>query len=272
MSPPPAHPAVWVLEGGVFPEAEGAMRRAVVDSGLRAVAWDDAWWSGKNWPRLDGHAVVFHGSLSNADRIRREVAWRPGAYCRTQEFRCSAWYPRASPWLLHRSWVRTTVRDLVSDPGRQFDSISAGDRVFVRPDSPLKPFSGRVVKREALTLEALDHGFYYDDDNLPVVIAPVRSVQREWRYVVVKGRVVAGSAYQADGRRPLPDLPGTEAWSHASQIAAALLPPEEVYVLDTCEADGALHLLELNPFSGADLYACDRPAVVEAVTAAAGAS
>jgi hypothetical protein len=89
----------------VFPESEGAMRRAVGDAGLRAVAWDDAWWSGRNCPRLEDHAVVFHGSLGNADRIRREVAWRPGAYCRTEEFRCSAWFPRAAPWLLHRSWA-----------------------------------------------------------------------------------------------------------------------------------------------------------------------
>ena len=26
--------------------------------------------------------------------------------------------------------------------------------------------------------------------------------------------------------------------------------------MDVCEADGRLWLLELNPFSGADLYAC----------------
>jgi len=36
--------------------------------------------------------------------------------------------------------------------------------------------------------------------------------------------------------------------------------------MDVCEADGQLHLLELNPFSGADLYSCDRAAVVSAVS------
>ena len=86
--------------------------------------------------------------------------------------------------------------------------------------------------------------------------------------MVVDGAVVAGSAYAADGRRALPDDPGGEAWAFAAQIAADLPAPERVYVLDVCEADGGLALLELNPFSGADLYACDPGAVVDAVAAA----
>ncbi len=38
-----------------------------------------------------------------------------------------------------------------------------GYTVFVRPDSPLEPFSGRVLERGRISLQALDHGFYYDD-------------------------------------------------------------------------------------------------------------
>ncbi len=54
-------------------------------------------------------------------------------------------------------------------------------------------------------------------------------------------------------------------WRFAAHIAAALEPPEPVYVLDVCECDGELHLLELNPFSGADLYDCDLDTIVRAV-------
>jgi hypothetical protein len=48
-----------------------------------------------------------------------------------------------------------------------------------------------------------------------------------------------------------------------------MVPPEEVYALDLCESEGELWLLELAPFRGADLYACDASAVVEAVGALA---
>jgi hypothetical protein len=158
------------------------------------------------------------------------------------------------------------AEDLVADPRAALHPLGDPDSVFVRPDSPLKPFAGRVLRRDDLTMKALDFGFYYDDPRLPVVIAPVRAVGPEWRYVVVDGQVVAGSAYSPEHRSAAPDDPRGAPWALASEIAAALPAPERVYVMDICESDGELRLVELNPFSGADLYACDRRAVLDEVS------
>lgn len=258
----------WVLETGAFADEQRALRDAVTAAGHDILIWDDEWWSSGRWPRLTSPAV-FHGSLGNAARIRDELPWRPGAYCNTAAFHCTVWYPAARRWLLHRDWSISSARALVDDPDEALRSLGHPDAVFVRPDSPLKPFSGRVVRRDALTLAALDHGFYYDDDTIAVVVAPVRSIEREWRYVIVAGDVIAGSAYAADGRHALPDQPAAPAWQFAAEVAAALPAPDEVYVMDVCLADGDLRLLELNPFSGADLYACSPSAIVTAVSALA---
>jgi hypothetical protein len=236
------------------------MRDAVLAAGHEAIAWSDDGWSDGRWPRLADRRVIFHGSLGNAARIRATLPWRPGAWCDVAAFHCSAWYPRARPWLLHRAWELSTVEALVAAP-------APSQPLFVRPDSPLKPFSGRVLAQ--ITLKALDHGLYYDDAGLPVIVAPVRAVGREWRYVVVERRVVAGSAYDAQARAPSPDDPGGAPWQFAAAVAGELEPPEAVYVMDVCEADGELHVLELNPFSGADLYGCSRAAVVAEVSRAA---
>lgn len=247
----------WVLEQGVFGSGcdLGPAARA---AGHPVSRWDDAWWD-EGAPRHAG-PVLFHGSLENADRVRRDLGWRPGAFCDAAAFACTAWYPRAGRWLLNADWRCVPAQALVAAP-------PAHDPLFVRPDSPLKPFSGRVLARAQLSLAALDHGYYYEDPGLPVIVAPARPVSAEWRYVVVEGRVVAGSAYQAAGRAALPEDPGGAPWRFAAEIARALEPPEAVYVLDVCESAGALRLLELNPFSGADLYACDAGAVVAAVAA-----
>ncbi len=46
--------------------------------------------------------------------------------------------------------------------------------------------------------------------------------------------------------------------------------PESVWVLDVCKTnDNQYHLLEIGGFSFAGLYACDKDAIVEAVSAAA---
>lgn len=262
----------WVLEGEVFPHSHEAMRAAVVAAGHEVMAWKDAWLEEDRWPRLSTDRALFHGSLGSAAQLAARRVWTPGAYCDAAKFRCSSWYPAAARWLLHTTWIPTTASELVTELPRMLERLGDPASFFVRPDSPLKPFSGRVLQRDAVSLAALDHGFYFDDEHLPVIVAPTRTVGREWRYVVVAGAVVAGSAYQSDGRSALPDEPSGAPWKLAASIASELPPPEDVYVLDLCECDGDLRLLELNPFSGADLYACDRASVVAAVSERALAS
>jgi hypothetical protein len=257
---------LWVVEGSVF---DGTymerMRQATSALGHRLVPWDDGWWLA-GVPELD-NPVVFHGSLGNAHAIRSQLpGWQPGAFCATDAFHCSAWYPRAEKWLLHARYEILAASQLVAGPGQAFDRIGATDLAFIRPDSPLKPFAGRVLPRGAVSLAALDHGFYYEDEHLPVVVAPVRVVGREWRFVVVNREVVAGSGYVADSRKAVTQTPDSKAWRFAAEVASEMEPPEPVYVLDVCETPEGLRLLELNPFSGADLYACDTNAVVAEVS------
>jgi len=256
----------WVLEAEVFPASHARMLDAVRGASAEAVLWKDEWLADESWPRLSGRVVIFHGSLGNAAVVAERLPWRPGSFCDPEGFHCSRWYPRARRWLLHRTWTLSSVGELATTPDDVLARIGRPEAFFVRPDSPLKPFSGRVLRRDQISLAALDHGFYYEDKQLPVIVAPVRAVRREWRYVVVAREVVAGSAYQADGRSALPDDPTGEAWAFASAVARQIDAPQDVLVLDACEADGALFLLEINPFGGADLYACDRTAVVAAVS------
>ncbi len=256
----------WVLEPQVFGPGYEAMSNAVREAGHGLVLWDDLWWETGDWPRLSDYSVIFHGSLGNAARVHSDLPWRPGAFCQTRAFYCTAWYPGASQWILNTPWRATTVRELVESTLEVVSCIGSPDSVFVRPDSPLKPFAGRVLPSSAISLDALDFGFYYEDKNLPIVIAPARVVSREWRYVVVSRQVVAGSAYAADGRTALPDQPTGEPWMYATEVASALESPEQVYVMDVCQTEDSLRLLELNPFSGADLYGCDPKAVVEGVS------
>lgn len=259
----------WVLESDVFPNSDAGLRRAILDAGHTIVDWDDAWWSDGLPPGLGKSVTVFHGSLGSADRIARELDWCPGSYCNTAAFLCSAWYDRARPWLLHSDWRILPANAFVANAASIADDLGCADRIFVRPDSPLKPFSGRVVETSSVTLATLDHGFYFDDETLPVVVAPLQDVGREWRFIVVNGNIVTGSAYDPATRSAVSDPIDSNARSVARTIAASLPAPDDVYVLDLCETKGALRLLELNPFGGADLYACDSSIVVESVAGAA---
>ncbi|MFT5683242.1 MAG: hypothetical protein ACI8RZ_004173 [Myxococcota bacterium] len=257
---------LWLIETDVFDDTyKVRMSAAIRSTGHTLRLWDDAWWD-DGLPRVRG-PVMFHGSLGNAAAIKaRCPSWAPGALCDVNAFRCSTWYPRADRWLLHARHRTLPAQQLVADAAAVYRSVGAGDAAFVRPDSPLKPFSGRVISASAMSLSALDHGIYWEDDQLPVVVAPLRDIGREWRFVIVNRQVVTGSGYIAEGRQADAAEPTGAPWRLAAEIAAHIAPPEPAYVLDVCEADGALHLLELGPLSGADLYGCDLSAVVSAVS------
>lgn len=194
----------WIVEPDVFSDKDGGLVYAARCARHTVFRWADDWQQRAFASVPD--PVVFHGSLGTAAFIRTQLPWKPGAFCAVERFHCLSWYPQATPWLLHQQWVDTTVEQLVANP----EAVRyLGSEVFIRPDSPLKPFSGRVLPLDKISLATLDHGFYYDDPALRILVAPVRNVAREWRYVVVNKEVVAGSAYSAD-RQPLPDTPEGE--------------------------------------------------------------
>ncbi len=259
----------WVLESEVFPETHTPLREAIRERGHRLIDWSDEWWYEGFPRRIPTSAVIFHGSLGNAARVAKELDWKPGSLCPVDAFCCSAWYDAARPWLVHSAWAISPANELVAKAREIAARIGGDDKIFVRPDSPLKPFSGRVVEVASLTLAKLDHGFYFDDESLPVLAAPVKAIGHEWRFVIVDTKVVAGSAYDPAGRKALPVALDAEAATFASSVAAAIPAPAAAYVLDVCECGDELRLLELNPFGGADLYACDPLAVVDALSALA---
>jgi hypothetical protein len=95
-------------------------------------------------------------------------------------------------------------------------------------------------------------------------------VTAEWRFVVAGGRVVTGSLYKREGNLAVEPAVDSGALALAERAAAGGYEPDPVWMLDVGRtADGSYGLLEVGGFSFSDLYATDKNAVVEAVSAAA---
>ena len=256
---------VWCLEKDLFGDRHSRLIAAIEDSGGKYLEWQDEWLLNGQIPKLADNKVVFHGSLGNASQIKEITSWNPGAFCNTKSFYCSAWYPLWQEHLVHQTWITSTVEELVNNPAVA-KQIASNNTVFVRPDSPLKPFSGRVIKLKGLQLKDLDYGYYYSDRNLPIIIAPIVEITAEYRFVIVDNQVVAGSSYEPEGREEGVSLHSdNSAWQYAQSIVKKELAPEAVYILDIGKVGGDYCVLELNPFSGADLYSCNRKAIVTAI-------
>ncbi|MCP4130174.1 MAG: ATP-grasp domain-containing protein [bacterium] len=256
----------WILEREIFSDNHERLETSAIKAGHRVISWDDDWLENNKWPELNDEYVLFHGSLGNAHKIANDFPWAPGAFCNTRAFLCNYWYNEVKKWLVHKKWVESTVIDFINKPEFYLEQIDAFDSFFVRPNSPLKPFSGRVLQTESLTMKALDHGFYYDDENLPIIITPVVEIGKEWRVVIANGKPVCASSYESVGRVESEHDCPDEVWKIASDISSSITQPDPIYILDVCETGDEFKLLELNPFSGADLYNCNRDSIVAAVS------
>jgi len=231
-------------------EAAERVAKAATEVGQEVLRWTD----GDPVP-APADPCVFLGSLN-------ACAFMPGVLGDPDRLRVSHWLPRVRDIALNATIVPTTV-------GQLAPLELPWERVFARPDSAMKPFSGRVLETSKLSPAALDHGFYFDDLNLPVVLAEAVEVLEEWRFVAVERQLISHSGYRADGRRAVETEPAEGALNLARD--AAQRAPEPTVVIDICrisDADRPFRLVEYNLFSGSDLYACDAEAVVGSIAAA----
>lgn len=260
---------LWILEQEAFPDEHLRFAQAARALGHQVVVWDELWWQTQRWPLgQPGQPMLFRGSLGNVARVAQALDWRPGVFGVVEDFECAAWYERAEPWMLPGSWRLTTAQEAIEDLTIAQAMVTDQEpRLFVRPQSPLKPFAGKVLTPAQLSWGSLEFGFYYEDRQLPIVLRPWHPIAREWRFVVVGGEVVAGSEYVAQGRRAETTPVDKAVWRRAQEIVREQLVAHEVYVLDLCESRDELYLLELNPFAGASLYGCEERAIIRAIEA-----
>lgn len=217
--------------------------RRLAETAERAGHLVVTWGDGDPIPTGD----LFFGSLTVCPRM-------PGVIGDPEKLKVSHWLPLVEDIALNSEVVYATVGTL---PYPEWPVV------FVRPDSAMKPFAGRLLDRNDLSPAALDHGFYFDNLDLPVVLAKEQKVTEEWRFVSVAGQVVASSGYTANREALLSRVP-KQARAFADE--AARRSPEPSVVIDICQlVDGSFKLVEYNLLSGADLYGCNPKDIVAAL-------
>ncbi len=209
----------------------------------------------------DGRAV-FYGSTTLVKNVARAGRWRPGVYFTEHRFAFEALLAGYGELLLNADSEVLTVGELVAR------DLPDDALFFVRPAADLKEFTGDVMTfaevrrwRDGLAGTAGPLSL-----ETRVQVAAPKSVLREWRTVLVGGRVVAASRYRT-GRRldPSPDVPREV--TDFAESAAARYAPEPVFTLDVGEVESGLRVVETNCFHSSGFYRCDVRAAARAVTA-----
>ncbi len=270
----------WLIDAVAFDAYHAELASAVTRNGHKAVSvtrpsppyqWDDANCSyRKSFPR--GSCVIVHGDVDLVRRVQSEQLWNPGVFATIPHYFCSYYYPRLSQFLLNDSYVMLPFGDLPRRKDFLFQCLGKNDLLFVRLDSPLKMFTGQTISLDEFDKDYEFIGFNEFPIETIIVVSVAQKLVAEWRFIIADGRIVAGSQYKDGGE--LVAVPATDAGAFAftDQIVSTGYHPDPVWVLDIgLVTDGRYRVVETGGFSFAGLYACDKDAVVQAVSSAARA-
>jgi hypothetical protein len=257
-------PVTWVLESNVFSErcfdemVDHLQRHEYPFHIVRIIPFSHELVGAM--PNVKGPCVVY-GSLG-AQRLAASQGWKPGVWT-NDDFSSTTYSSKLGEMFLNHGLVRCRFSDVPSK-ARELDWRT----VFIKPDSDAKAFAGTLLDLVEIDrwVESLRTSGLLAENDFDVVLAQPRSLGREWRTVIVNGRVAAFSLYRQYQRVWTDRSIDPEARA-AVERAATLFSPADVYVADVCETDDGMKIIEYNTFNSAGLYACDASAVIEAVSA-----
>jgi hypothetical protein len=254
---------VWLIEAGVYGAEADPLLAEVRRQGMAAeVVPFRALQQGKGVPE-DGVCVIGYGTFPFAREIQLHRRWIPGAWCDPANLDCTTYFAHLGKYLLNRHYAILPGVEAIRQRDWLYEVFGKGDEVFARPAGCHKIFTGRCIYKDDFA--AALGPTRYDTATLVVVAAP-REVGREWRLVVAGDAVIAASQYAKAGRKCVePGCPEEVRAFAAGLLAEVRWRPDPIFLLDVCDCEGRLCLVEVGGLSCSWLYGCDLPAVVAAV-------
>lgn len=152
----------------------------------------------------------------------------------------------------------------------RFEDANFEDIAFIRPIHDSKVFAGGIFeqqefyewKRKVCVLEH-DYGTSLSKDTLVQVCKP-KGIYSEHRFWVIKGQVVTSSTYKI-GKRVQYESLIDKRFQEFAEARIAEWEPHDAFVIDVCECEEGLKIVEINTLNSSGFYAADIQKLVIAI-------
>lgn len=222
--------------------------------------------------------LVLFCSLDAARFVMRRCPWlRRGLLLDPEKLRVHRWSGHLpQEMLLNRSYILLPF-GAIEARRAQIEALF-GPRIFLRPDSSMKPFPGLALDLDALSFElsALRQTHRVDADELCVIDRAQSLPVHEYRFWIADGRPICSAAYAFGPGGVHPDHPAppcpAAVTALAQEAARRLEMWENPVVADfIVDVTGRARLVEINGFSTSGFYpGIDMTAVLHAMDAIFG--
>lgn len=204
--------------------------------------------------------VIPYGS-TKLSKLAEKHNWS-GLFFDNEMFKVSTWIKERDDMLNHDSDILT-----LKEAAIKYSTKNQQDFFFIRPNEDLKAFSGAVTTAQEITRwsESIDSGNFHFMDDILVAIAPPKNILAEWRWFVVDGKVIDGSAYRMKGQLKSSHEDDAAVISEAQTLADQWLPNQTV-CMDLALTEEGMKVIEFNAMNSSGFYAHDIQKVVSAIT------
>jgi hypothetical protein len=280
----------WLFEKDVFENNTDKMIKEVKSQGMEAITvpYVPFEYPGTLIDRCyekygPEDCVIFYGSINFGRKLKN--AWTPGVYLNEKAYECSSYYPSIKNLLLHyHNFIMLPYGVLKNEKEQVFNRINNSE-IFIRPNSGTKEFTGFVTTEERFEDDVKLAGFYDVEDNLICLISSAKELIREYRFVVVDGKVISGSEYR-DWTLPPDDYNSAslvmkrskhvnkicedpDAWLIAEECAKRY-NPDRAWTIDVARTlRHECAVLEIGCFSCAGMYSNNLEKVIHEVSKSA---
>lgn len=142
-----------------------------------------------------------------------------------------------------------------------------GEYIFVRPDKDLKEFAGFNTKPEDFMTwyRKMERQDWEIGENTEIIVAKASKIGKEWRIFVVDGEPIDGSLYRSDHYQQIVRAVPDNVFDFVIEMCK-IWTPSPIFVMDVCELNGELFILELGDFHSAGWYATDKQKIIGAIS------
>ena len=222
-------------------------------------------------PNKQSGCVVFLGPTCTTVAIARaRPNWVTGTYHNPETYKCSNYYSMAGEFLTQKSYAFYPLGEVYRLMETLYQNFGINDELFIRPDYGEKIFTGAVVKKELfhcfMAMNELDHVPH----NTLCVVSQPQTIDREYRLVIHRGKVIAGSMYREKGHIEYANIDGSEDRARLVEMAEVIalkleeFPP--VYVMDLAPSGKETTLMEVGCVNCAGFYEAKLEPIIRAVS------
>lgn len=267
----------WLIEKNIFFDTEDEMLQIIEELGMEyhLFSYVPIACEIEKIPFSKDDCVIFYGSLNAAKVLQRKYNYlKPCVYGNFKNYECSVYYPYYENFLLNRDRMLLDYEFFKLNFDKLFQlRFARNNALFVRPDSGLKPFTGKVFYRDQKN-ECIEELELYGDltPKSTILVSSPKNIIDEWRFIItgnyLKDHIISGSQYREGGKHKERNEYSDKAYKKLEQILKWVrFKPDLIWVADICRTQNdEYYLLEIGCFSCSGLYSIDLKKVIQEVS------